>query len=148
MKLFEPGKIGNIDLKNRIIMAAMDAGGLMEPDGTLAQRAIDYYLARARGGVGMIIHGSNMVIGDYEGIPRACVLDSDMHLAWMNDLVEAMHDYDTKVCMVLSPGRGRCVPPDVRAQHGGVVVASSPLPWLWNPAITTRELTIEEIERF
>ena len=50
MKLFEPGRIGRLHLKNRIIMAAM-LTGLNEPteEGRLSQRAIDFYLARARG---------------------------------------------------------------------------------------------------
>ncbi|MFH1775610.1 MAG: 2-enoate reductase, partial [Chloroflexota bacterium] len=146
MKLFEPGRIGNLPLKNRIIMAAMDTSGLKEPDGTLGQRAMDYYLARARGGVGMIIHGSNLVIGDYEAMARTTVFDSDVHLAWMDDLVAAMHDYDVRVCLVLSPGRGRCAAPDAVRVYGAV--APSPVAYMWNPAITTHELTIAEIERF
>ena len=58
MKLFEAGKIGKIVIKNRIVMAPMDIPGLKEADGRLSQRAIDYYVARAKGGVGLIITGS------------------------------------------------------------------------------------------
>jgi len=48
MKLFEPGKIGRLSLKNRIAMASMFIGGLAEPDGRLSQRGIDYHVARAK----------------------------------------------------------------------------------------------------
>ena len=57
MKLFEPGKIGSLSLKNRIVMAAMGASGLTTVDGSLTPRAIDYYVARARGGAGLITTG-------------------------------------------------------------------------------------------
>ncbi|MCK4722298.1 MAG: 2-enoate reductase, partial [Dehalococcoidia bacterium] len=57
MKLFEPGKIGKLSLKNRIVMAPMGIVGLTEPDGRLSQRGIDYYVARAKGGTGLIITG-------------------------------------------------------------------------------------------
>jgi 2,4-dienoyl-CoA reductase-like NADH-dependent reductase (Old Yellow Enzyme family) len=33
MKLLEPGRIGTIEIKNRIIMAPMGHRGLVEPDG-------------------------------------------------------------------------------------------------------------------
>jgi len=57
MMLFEPGKIGDLSLKNRTIMAPMGIGALVEPDGRLSERAIDYYVARAKGGVGMNFAG-------------------------------------------------------------------------------------------
>ncbi|MBU2607889.1 MAG: hypothetical protein KKF26_01070, partial [Chloroflexi bacterium] len=57
MKLFEPGKIGKLSLKNRIAMAPMGIVGLYDYDGRLSQRGIDYYVARAKGGVGLIITG-------------------------------------------------------------------------------------------
>lgn len=61
MKLFEPGKIGKLTIKNRIVMAAMNPIGLVEPDGRLSQRGMDYYIARAKGGVGMITTGITAV---------------------------------------------------------------------------------------
>ena len=53
MKLFAPGKIGKLHLKNRIVMAAMNlsGGGLLEPDGLLSQQGIDYYVAGPKAGL-------------------------------------------------------------------------------------------------
>ena len=59
MKLFEPGKIGSLSIKNRIMRPAL-IRGLMEPDGRLSQRAIDYYVARAKGGAGLITVSVNV----------------------------------------------------------------------------------------
>ena len=56
-KLMEPIKIGKLEIKNRVAMAPMAVVGLLNPDGSPGQRAIDYYIERARGGVGLIISG-------------------------------------------------------------------------------------------
>lgn len=42
MKLFESSKIGTLSIKNRILMASM-ANRLLERDGDISQRAIEYY---------------------------------------------------------------------------------------------------------
>ncbi len=55
MRLFEPAKLGKLSVQNRIVMAAMGLGDLVDADGTLSQKGIDYYVARAKGGTGLII---------------------------------------------------------------------------------------------
>lgn len=56
VKLFEPGKIGKMELKNRIIAAPLGYGFTFatKPNGFATDRLIAYNEARARGGVGMI----------------------------------------------------------------------------------------------
>ncbi len=53
-KLFEPGRIGGIQLKNRVIKAPQHTG-LANPDGSVTERMLRYYKDVASGGVGMII---------------------------------------------------------------------------------------------
>jgi hypothetical protein len=55
-KLFEPGKIGSLEIKNRIIAAPLGLGFNFgtKPDGFVTDRLIAYNEARAKGGVGMI----------------------------------------------------------------------------------------------
>ena len=55
MKLFEPIKIGNLNLKNRIAMPAMHHN--YTPDGLVNERLIRYYEERALGGTGLITLG-------------------------------------------------------------------------------------------
>jgi hypothetical protein len=43
---FEPLKIGNVEIKNRVAMAPMGISGLLNPNGSPGQRAIDYYRGR------------------------------------------------------------------------------------------------------
>jgi 2-enoate reductase len=66
LKLFEPVNIGKVRLKNRIAMAPMEASGMTNPDGSLTQRAIDYYVERAKGGGGLIISGLFKVENDID----------------------------------------------------------------------------------
>ena len=56
-RLLEPIRIGEVEIKNRIAMAPMAVFGLVNPDGSLGKRGIEYYLERARCGVGLIITG-------------------------------------------------------------------------------------------
>ncbi len=52
--LFSPIQVGNLKLKNRIIMAPMLVG-YGHLDGRVSQSTIDYYEARAKGGAGLIV---------------------------------------------------------------------------------------------
>ncbi len=53
-RLFQPGRIGNVDLKNRIIKAPQHTG-LADPDGSVSGRLLRYYREVARGGVSMVV---------------------------------------------------------------------------------------------
>ena len=52
--LFSPGRIGWLDLKNRILMAPMEKN-LALPTGAVTQRYIDYCEARAAGGAALLL---------------------------------------------------------------------------------------------
>ena len=53
--LLSPIKVGNVTLKNRVIMGSMHTGLEEHPDGSA--RLAAFYAERARGGVGLIITG-------------------------------------------------------------------------------------------
>lgn len=53
MKLFEPFWIRGLEIPNRIVMPAMTTR-LAMPDGTVTPELIQYYLARAEGGAGLV----------------------------------------------------------------------------------------------
>ena len=56
--LFTPYKIAGCELKNRYAMAAMGTGGMVTKENTFNERGVEYYVARAKGGVGLIITGT------------------------------------------------------------------------------------------
>ncbi len=46
-----------MEIKNRVAMAAMGDFGLVNVDGTPNQRFVEYFIERARGGVGLLVTG-------------------------------------------------------------------------------------------
>ena len=53
--LLSPIKVGNVTLKNRVMMGSMHTGLEEHPDGS--PRLAAFYAERARGGAGLIITG-------------------------------------------------------------------------------------------
>ena len=51
--LLAPGKIGNLQLKNRVVMGPTETL-YASSDGEITDKIIDYYVERARGGCGLI----------------------------------------------------------------------------------------------
>ena len=54
--LFDPGFIGPLKLKNRMIRSATWEG-MCDPDGRPTQKLMEYYADLIRGGIGLIISG-------------------------------------------------------------------------------------------
>lgn len=104
MKLFEKGKIGNVELKNRIVMTPM--GTNADPDGGFMDKSAYYYAERAKGGVGLVITGYSAESETYEET-TCTILDNFKKIGRANNVVNACHAYGTKVCMQLGPGLGR-----------------------------------------
>ena len=150
MKLFEPGKIGTLNIKNRIVMASMGNIGLVELDGRFSPRGVEYFIARAKGGVGLITTGCVLVdniaekkVEDYWSMmPR---IDHDRFISRMSELADAIHDYGARLSLSLTGGYGRVISRKIFSA-AAQPVGPSRLPWLWDNSITTRELTIPEIE--
>jgi 2-enoate reductase len=142
-RLFEPIKIGKVHIKNRIAMAPMGIIGLTNPDGNPGQRGIDYYIERARGGVGLIITGLFQVIDESwnEGntkhrINRASILT-------FGELCEAVHALGTKIFVQLTAGFGRVIPAPAMNDRP---VSASAVPHFYRPEVTCRPLEEGEVE--
>jgi 2-enoate reductase len=143
-KLFEPVSIGRVMLKNRIAMAPMGLIGLTDREGNPTQRAIDYYIERARGGVGLIITGLFKVENKIDSTRPFMNLLSHSSLGPFGELSEAVHSLGTKIFIQLTAGFGR-----VSRSYkllGQSPVSASALPHYWDPTVTCRPLTTEEVE--
>ena len=149
MKLFQPGTIGCLAIKNRIVMAPMFPMGLIEnsPQMGLSRRGIDYYVARAKGGTGLIITGITCPSEKLEKSWGYPLIGDKGAIMWLSELTEAVHDYGAKIFVQYSAGFGRQGPPNPGLPNGGLVAPSS-IPSFYDPSITCRELTIAEIEEF
>ena len=60
--LFEPLKIGGVIVKNRFFMSPMGNFGHVDAEGALTDEGIDYYVERAKGGIGLIISLQDIVL--------------------------------------------------------------------------------------
>jgi len=104
IKLFEPGKIGRLQLKNRIIMPPMVPRYVNE-DGSISERMLNYYGERARGGCAMVtIEASYPRSGGY---PGRIFLGNDLCIPGLRKLVEVIHNGGAKACIQINPHRGR-----------------------------------------
>ena len=55
--LFQPLQIGGVTVKNRFFLSPMGNFGHVDAEGALTDEGIDYYVERAKGGIGLIITG-------------------------------------------------------------------------------------------
>lgn len=146
-KLFEPIKIGNVEIKNRIAMAPMANLGLITPDGCFTKRAVDYYVERAKGGTGLLITGAVKVENEIEKLKMPsfpCITINPTHfIQTASELTERVHAYGAKIFIQITLGLGRSAAPGFL---DGQPVAPSAIPNYWDPTVTCRELTTEEVE--
>lgn len=72
--IFEPVKMNNIDMKNRLVRSATWEG-IANPDGSITDEAYEIYEELAKGGIGAIITGfTSVALHDYyfDGMMRLC----------------------------------------------------------------------------
>lgn len=148
MKLFESASIGNMSLKNRIIMAPMHVTSILETDGMLSLRGVEYYARRAKGGAGLLIAGMVRVNREVEPFPYLdwidFMADKSLYAFRFNELADAVHAYGAKMALQLSAGWGRNAYTDVIKKVGAV--GPSAAPCFRDPSIMARELTTQEVE--
>lgn len=143
-KLFQPGRIGKLEIRNRIIMGPMGTG-FADLDGRYSEPQIDYYVARAKGGAGLITAGITKVEGEIDKPPSFVIsmLDSVAQIPRANNLVERVHDYGAKIAVQLSAGLGRNAD---WASPERIPISASAVPAFMNPAVLCRALTKAEIK--
>lgn len=143
--VFSPGRIGSLELKNRILKAPQSSG-MSNMDGTVTKRLVRYYRAQAAGGAGAIIV-EYAYVDDIGAKSAHCHLgiSSNEHipgLAWLAENIEEQGAV-----------------PAIQIEHCGrqkflgtqPIKAPSAIPWprLWDQygvQAVTQVLTIEEIQ--
>ncbi len=144
--LFQPIKIGELEIKNRFAMAPM----VLTHDsiqGAIGDETIEYYLERARGGVGLIISGACKVEDTIEPMKMDLVSVNKNPALFkhrLSKLTDKLHAYDTKFFLQLTASAGRSIMPFAAK---GEFIAPSPVSNKWDPSIQHRALTTEEIKQ-
>jgi 2-enoate reductase len=145
-KLLEPISIGGVEIRNRVAMGAMGNFGLTNVDGSFNQRCVDYFIERARGGVGLIVTGVCKVEDEIEPLPKQIVpFISQAAYPPLLELSEAVHALGARIFVQLTGGFGRVVSPLLLG--GRKPVSASAIPNYWDPSVTCREMTTDEVER-
>ena len=144
--LFEPVRIGKVEIKNRIALAPMGTGSiLVDSEGKLGPRGVEYYLERCRGGVGLIISHASKVENEIDPLKRGTGFPLVTHGVEgpFAELADAAHAFGTKIFVQLSAGFGRTAHPRILREKP---VSASVNPNYWDPTIICREVTTEEVE--
>ncbi len=150
-KLFTPIQINGVELKNRIVMSPMH-DGLGLTGGDVNEQVIEYFAARAKGGVGLIINGFTVVCPDElcgtAGAGQSHLTTLDNRNAFQL-LAERVHEYDCKLFVQLHhPGRSVYAPQFLNG--GRQPVSSTAMPASLkgdSHAAPARELTVPEIKQ-
>ncbi len=100
--LLSPGRIGSLELKNRIVHAPMSLG-LGAGDGTCGEHHIAYHEARARGGAALINIGTVSVGYPIGAVDRKQIaLSDDRYIPSIRSLAAAIHRHDAKIVLQLN----------------------------------------------
>lgn len=137
--LFHPMKVNGLEIKNRIIMPAMHTEFTEYNGGFITDKHLNYYAARAKGGVGMIITEAMSVYGPTAMCTFVNASD-DKFLPGMTALAKTIKENGARACCQLlenswqivrtDPDKTPTIPSDYEVYDdihhvGGVFKASS-----------------------
>ncbi|MGO1502649.1 MAG: FAD-dependent oxidoreductase, partial [Marinobacter sp.] len=141
--LLSPGKLGPVDLRNRIILSPM-GDNFADNEGYCTERMQAYYEARAAGGAGLIIMGVVSIAFPHgTAEPFQCAVSDDKYIPGLAKLAQRVHRHGAKVAMQI--------------QHAGKVAARDLAEGrdLWVPSMPRMtknnimsSLTPEELNKF
>lgn len=161
--LFTPWKIGNVEIKNRIVLCPMGGTSLFgwfELTGCkFDKEAAAFFLERARNNVGLIIPGIAPLKDTFWG---KWLWQNPKMFEDLKEFMDQIHETGAKLFIQLTAGMGRSwaitdqiaplhknpitralIKPVINTSHE--LASPSELPSRWDPEITTPALTLEQI---
>ena len=137
-KLFSPGKIGSMELKNRVILPAMGSEMTVN-GGEPSDKLIDYHVARVKGGCGLNIVEIAAIHPTTKN-PMDLGIYDDSFIPGLKRIADAIREAGGKSAIQIWHG-GRVVR---KPMEGYDIVAPSAVKSPYSAA-APRELTIDEI---
>ncbi len=161
--LFTPWKVGNVEIKNRIVLCPMGGTSLFgwfELGGCkFDKEAAKFFLERAQNNVGLIIPGIAPLRDTFWG---KWLWQNPKMFEDLKEFMEEIHKTGAKLFVQLTAGMGRSwaitdliaplhknkftraiLKPVLDTSHE--LASPSPLPSRWDPEIITPEMTIKQI---
>ncbi len=162
--LFTPWKVGNVEIKNRIVMCPMGGTSLfgwMEHTGNHFDReAAKFFLEKAKNNVGLIIPGIAPIRSTFMG---QWLYQNKKMFVELKEYMKEIHKTGAKLFVQITAGMGRswAIPTPLVMLHNMPVVrdiikpiinipyqsaSPSELPSRWSDKVTCRAITVKEIE--
>lgn len=134
--LFTPYKIGNLELRNRFHMAAMGGNDLILPDGSFSDKSAEYYVERAKGGVGLISTGTITILDEgtkYLVTEQYITEDTivENFVPSFKAMIDRIHSYGSKMMTQLSLG-----------------TTPSQIPGIFSPSVACNDITKDQIAHY
>ena len=146
-KLFSPIKIGNIELKNRLVFPAITSNHGSE-SGAITEVAKEFYSERARGGVGLVIAGSFSIEPRARVLPYQFTIYDERNFSGIAELAEIVKRHGARIALQLHHAGSRAAPKVSGTQP--VTSFSIPHPIAYERPgfvhILPRQLTVGEIK--
>lgn len=140
--LFTPFKIGQMEVKNRIVQSPHGTNAAYG-DGTISENRIGFYERRAKGGAGLIIEGCCFISQE---LASGCIegaIEEKYAVTRQSILVEAVHRHGAKVALQLSCGVGRNAFPN-RFRNP---MSASAIPATLDPSIICKAMDKDDIDK-
>ncbi|MCW4036635.1 MAG: NADH:flavin oxidoreductase [Candidatus Bathyarchaeota archaeon] len=100
-KLFEPFKVGSMEIRNRFMRSATTSYWSDER-GVVRTEIIDLYRRLAEGGVGLIVKGHLYVTDSGKAHTGMAGISSDIHVPRLRELTDAVHEHGGKIVTQLN----------------------------------------------
>ena len=160
--LFTPWKVGNVEIKNRIVLCPMGGTSLfgwMEPN-HFDKEAAKFFLERAKNNVGLIIPGIAPI---KDTLGNRWLWQNKKMFKELKEFMEEIHKTGAKLFVQMTAGMGRswAITDHVLLLHNNSVLRTiakpiidtsyqlaspSERPSRWAPDVTCRAITVKEIE--
>ncbi len=161
--LFTPWKIGNVEIKNRIVLCPMGGTSLfgwMNLGGNrFNKEAAKFFLEKAQNNVGLIIPGIAPIKSTYRG---QWLYKNNKMFEELKEFMDEIHKTGAKVFIQITAGMGRsfAIPTPLVALHNMPVIrdiikpiinipyqsaSPSELPSRWSDKVKCREMKVKEI---
>ena len=162
--LFTPWKIGNVEIKNRIVLCPMGGTSLfgwMEHTGNhFDKEAAKFFIEKAKNNVGLIIPGIAPIKSTFMG---QWLYKNKKMFKKLKVFMDEIHSYGAKLFVQITAGMGRswAIPTPLVALHNMPIIrdilkpiinipyqcaSPSELPSRWSDKVTCRAMKVKEIE--
>ncbi|VDB93777.1 unnamed protein product [Peniophora sp. CBMAI 1063] len=148
-KLFQPIKVGNVDLKHRIVLAPLTRFRA-DDNHVHTDLAVEYYAQRASTPGTLLITEATVIAPQAGGYDNAPGIWNDAQIAAWKKITDAVHAKHSYIYVQLW-ALGRAAYPEVLKKEGPYDVVSAsdiPLADADHPGHTPRPLTVEEIKEY